>query len=63
MEKVKLKKEHQEILDLISDYLANLYDQRFGQTIFNLGINQFVNEKHPEKEDYKIETYIITKIV
>jgi len=48
------KKEHQEILDLISDYLANHYDQRFGQAIFNLGINQFVNKMHPEKEDYKI---------
>lgn len=53
-EKSNPKKEHQEILDLISDYLANHYDQRFGQAIFNLGINQFVNKKHPEKEDYKI---------
>ena len=48
------KKEHQEILDLISDYLANDYDQRFGQAIFNLGINQFVNKIQPEKENYKI---------
>ena len=48
------KKEHQEILDLISDYLSNHYDQRFGQAIFNLGINEFVNKIDPAKEDYKI---------
>ena len=48
------KKEHQEILNLISDYLANHYDQRFGQAIFNLGINQFVNKIQPEKENHRI---------
>lgn len=48
------KKEHQEILDLISDYLSNHYDQRFGQAIFNLGINEFVNKIDPEKENFKI---------
>ncbi|MBC2845997.1 hypothetical protein H7F21_12900 [Winogradskyella flava] len=48
------KKEHQEILDLISDYLSNHYDQRFGQAIFNLRINEFVNKTDPAKEDYKI---------
>jgi hypothetical protein len=48
------KKEHQEILDLISNYLANHYDQRFGQAIFNLGINQFANKTEPEKENHKI---------
>ncbi|WP_299884341.1 hypothetical protein [uncultured Lacinutrix sp.] len=48
------KKEHQEILDLISDYLANHYDQRFGQALFNLGVNEFVNRLQPEKENYKI---------
>jgi hypothetical protein len=48
------KKEHQEILDLISDYLSNHYDQRFGQAIFNLGINQFVNREDPAKENHRI---------
>jgi len=48
------KKEHKEILDLISDYLANHYDQRFGQALFNLGINGFVNRLNPEKENYKM---------
>lgn len=48
------KKEHQEIINLISDYLANHYDQRFGQALFNLGINEFVNEIDPAKENYTI---------
>lgn len=51
--KANPKKEHKEILDLISDYLANHYDQRFGQALFNLGINGFVNKLNPEKENYK----------
>lgn len=48
------KKEHQDILDLISEYLANHYDQRFGQAIFNLGINEFVNQTDPVKANYAI---------
>lgn len=52
--KLNPKKEHQEILNLISDYLANHYDQRFGQALFNLGINEFVNKSEPAKENYKI---------
>lgn len=48
------KKEHKEILDLISDYLANHYDQRFGQALFNLGINEFTNRLNPEKGNYKM---------
>lgn len=53
-QKSNLKKEHQEILDLISEYLSNNYDLRFGQAIFNLGINEFVNKVEPAKENYKI---------
>jgi len=48
------KKEHQEILDLISKYLSNHYDLRFGQAIFNLGINEFVNKINPAKGDFKL---------
>ena len=48
------KKEHQEILDLIADYLANHYSQRFGQAIFNLGINEFTNKTYAEKENYRL---------
>lgn len=48
------KKEHQEILTMISNYLANNYDQRFGQALFNLGINEFVDKINPQKENYTI---------
>lgn len=48
------QKEHQEILNLISDYLSNHYDQRFGQAIFNLGINEFINKTEPAKENYRM---------
>jgi len=54
MEKSNPKKEHREILNLISGYLADHYDQRFGQAIFNLRINEFVNRTQPEKENYRI---------
>lgn len=49
-----LKKENQEIIDLISDYLANHYSQRFGQALFNLKVNEFFNNSNPAKEDYRI---------
>lgn len=49
-----LKKEHREIIELLSNYLANNYSLRFGQALFNLTINEFVNKDHPEKEKYAI---------
>lgn len=48
------KKEHKEILDLISEYLSNHYDQRFGQALFNLRVNEFKNREIPEEESYAI---------
>jgi hypothetical protein len=48
------KKEHQEILNLISDYLANNYDMRFGQALFNLGINEFVDKADPAKQNFQM---------
>lgn len=63
------KKEHQEILDLISDYLSNHYSQRFGQALFNLRVNEFVNKSIPEKEGFRVrdihgdsDTQIIERI-
>ena len=49
-----MKKEHEEILDLISNYLSNHPDQRFGQALFNLGINEFSNRINPEIKNYNI---------
>jgi hypothetical protein len=41
--KSNMKKEHQEIIALISDYLATNYSQRFGQVLFNLDVNGFID--------------------
>ncbi|BCY27862.1 hypothetical protein [Flavobacterium okayamense] len=49
-----MKKEHNEIINLISDYLNQHPDQRFGQAIFNIGINEFLNKVDPEKDDFRI---------
>lgn len=49
-----MKTEHQDILNLISEYLSNHNDQRFGQALFNLGINEFSNKLNPEIDNYQI---------
>ncbi|MCA8829828.1 hypothetical protein LF252_04245 [Hymenobacter sp. BT728] len=36
-----MKEEHRVILEMIKDYLDQHPSQRFGQAIFNLGINEF----------------------
>lgn len=46
-----MKQEHQIIIDLISEYLTNHYDVRFGQALFNLRINEFANRNEPEKKN------------
>jgi len=50
-----MKKEHKEILELISEYLKkpNSDYLRFGQVLFNLDINQFV-DNNPELSKYYI---------
>jgi hypothetical protein len=54
MEFLNMKKEHKEILELLTEYLRVHPDQRFGQAIFNLGINEFLDRNHPEKNDFKL---------
>ncbi|WP_299148104.1 hypothetical protein [uncultured Dokdonia sp.] len=51
-----MKKEHKLILDLISSYLEKYPDQRFGQAIFNLGVNEFI------KNDSSLPTYNLRDI-
>lgn len=43
-----MKPEHFEIVELISMYLAENPSQRFGQALFNLGINEFPKNSKPE---------------
>lgn len=50
-----MKKEHQEIINLLTEYLIIHPDQRFGQAIFNLGINEFANKTQPDLEDYRFK--------
>lgn len=49
-----MKKEHREILDLLEKYLESAPEQRFGQALYNLKINQHTNEKEPWKTDFRI---------
>ncbi|MBQ4805538.1 hypothetical protein J8L88_21930 [Aquimarina sp. MMG015] len=49
-----MKKEHQEIIDLISTYLEYDNDLRFGQAIFNLGINEFQKTTDPRNPNYNL---------
>ena len=44
------KKMHKQILDLIKRYSENNSNQRFGQILFNLAINQFDNSCNEENK-------------
>lgn len=49
-----MTKEHRIILDTIEEALNREPELRFGQALFNLGINQFVNSNNPAEADYKM---------
>ncbi|KAF2508580.1 hypothetical protein EYY60_15750 [Flavobacterium zhairuonense] len=49
-----MKKEHQIILDLIASYLEQNPDQRFGQALFNLSVNEFQKTTDPRNPNYNI---------
>lgn len=42
-----MKKEHVIIINKIKEYLESSPDQRFGQALFNLGINEFKKTTDP----------------
>ena len=42
------------ILKILSTYLEENPDIRFGQALFNLGINVFASELHPEDFDFML---------
>ncbi len=46
--------EHRTILDAIEKALIRDPELRFGQVLFNLGINQFLNPENPAEADYKL---------
>lgn len=43
-----MKELNKKIIELISDYIEQYPEQRFGQILFNLDINQFVKSKEYE---------------
>ncbi len=46
--------EHKIILKAIEEALNRDPELRFGQALFNLGINQFVNPENPAESDYRV---------
>lgn len=44
-----MKKEHADILELLQSYLEQNPELRFGQAIFNLGINEFQKTADPDR--------------
>lgn len=49
-----MKKEHRIILDLLEEYLEKNPSQRFGQTLFNLGVNQFQESTDLRNPNYNL---------
>lgn len=49
-----MKKEHKKIIDLLNNYLELYPDQRFGQALFNLGINEFQKTIDPRNPNYNL---------
>lgn len=47
-----LKDVHRQILTKIEHLLREAPDQRFGQALFNLDINQFKNPNNPDQENH-----------
>lgn len=49
-----MKEEHAIILELLRSYLEKNPDQRFGQAIFNLKINEFKKTTDPKNPNYSL---------
>lgn len=49
-----MNKEHKKIIELIKAYLKRHPDQRFGQALFNLRVNEIKNFDNPSESNYEI---------
>jgi len=49
-----MKPETQAILQILTQYLTENPQIRFGQALGNLNINQFANPRYPNQESYKL---------
>lgn len=47
-----MKPEHAAIMNVLEAYLLEHPSMRFGQALFNLGINQFANQVNPILEGH-----------
>lgn len=47
-----MKPQHKKILDLLKQYLNKHPEQRFGQALYNLNINEFTNPTNPSQSGY-----------
>jgi hypothetical protein len=52
-----MRKEHKEILALISDYLEKRPELRFGQALTNLEVLEFADESFPPKHNVLRDIY------
>jgi hypothetical protein len=52
-----MKKEHQEILSLIGDFLEKHPELRFGQALTNLGVLEFADKSSPPKHYWLRDIY------
>jgi len=48
-----MKNEHEILVNLIQEYLENNPEQRFGQALFNLRINEFKKNTNPENHQLR----------
>lgn len=42
------------LLNILTQYVIDNPQVRFGQALFNLGINEFANKTNPAEGDYKL---------
>lgn len=49
-----MTEDHRIILNAIEEALTRNPDLRFGQALFNLSINEFVNPENPQEADHKM---------
>ncbi len=59
-----MKKEHNILLEYLKAHLEQNPSERFGQAIFNLGINEFVSDEDDQLRDiyYDKDSDIIDRI-
>lgn len=51
---ITMTDEHKIILNAIETALNKDPELRFGQVLFNLGINEFANSKNPQEANYRL---------